>query len=210
MSELKLNNVRLSFPKLVEPEAFVGRGGETSKPRYSCTFLIPKTDTATITAIKQAMLAAAEEKWMSKGADELKNLYANLKTALIDGDSQSYDGYEGHWALRCAAQVGSPPTLVDQQAKLYEPREKALTGLYAGAYVNAIVRFWAQGAESGFGKRLNASVGGVQFYADGDAFAAKAVSADAFEPAPHVDAFADDVGAEAKSDAKADGLDDMF
>ncbi|MWN55950.1 ssDNA-binding protein, partial [Escherichia coli] len=50
----------------------------------------------------------------------------------------------------------------------------------AGCYVNAVIDIWAQ--DNNFGKRINASLGGVQFLRDGDAFAGGGVaSADDFD-----------------------------
>ncbi len=46
---------------------------------------------------------------------------------------------------------------------------------YAGCYVNAVVDIWAQ--DNNFGKRINASLSGVQFLRDGDAFAGGGVAA---------------------------------
>ena len=39
---------------------------------------------------------------------------------------------------------------------------------YGGCYVNANIEIYAQ--DNGFGKRINASLKGVQFFRDGDAF----------------------------------------
>lgn len=172
MTEIRINNARLSFPKLIKPEAFKGKDGAESKPRYSAALLIPKTDTATVAAIRQALLTTAIEKWgPDDGPAEIKRLVAGNKVCLIDGDAAEYDGYEGHWALRTSSTPEYPPTLVDEYAKEV-PRDSAgaAAKFYAGCYVNAIVRLWAQGAESGFGKRLNANLGGVQFVNDGEAF----------------------------------------
>ncbi len=43
---------------------------------------------------------------------------------------------------------------------------------YAGCYVNAALDIWAQ--DNQFGKRINATLKGVQFAADGDAFVGSA------------------------------------
>ena len=40
---------------------------------------------------------------------------------------------------------------------------------YSGCYVNASIELWAQ--DNNYGKRINASLRGVQFYRDGDAVA---------------------------------------
>jgi len=51
--------------------------------------------------------------------------------------------------------------------------------LYGGCYVNALLDVWAQ--DNAFGKRINATLKGVQFVRDGDAFGGGApASADDF------------------------------
>jgi len=53
--------------------------------------------------------------------------------------------------------------------------------IYSGCYVNAIIDLWAQ--DNQFGKRINATLLGVQFAYDGDAFASggSGVSVDDFD-----------------------------
>lgn len=193
-SSVTLTNVRLSFPKLIKAETFKGQDGKDSKPKFSAAFLIPKSDTETVAVIKKVMMATAIAKWGPEdGPVELKRLFGQNKTCLIDGDNASYDGYAGHFALRTSSTPEYPPTLVDEYAHEMNRENPATAAkFYAGCYVNAIVRFWAQGVESGFGKRLNASLGAVQFAGDGEAFGAGKVSADAFEPMPGVHAFKDE------------------
>ncbi|MDC5277565.1 DUF2815 family protein, partial [Acinetobacter baumannii] len=51
---------------------------------------------------------------------------------------------------------------------------------YAGCYVNAAIELWCQ--DNNYGKRINASLRGVQFLKDGEAFAGGGVaSEDDFE-----------------------------
>jgi hypothetical protein len=40
---------------------------------------------------------------------------------------------------------------------------------YAGCYVNGSIELWCQ--DNAYGKRINATLRGVQFYKDGEAFA---------------------------------------
>ena len=47
---------------------------------------------------------------------------------------------------------------------------------YAGCYVNAVLEFWAQ--DNKFGKRVNATLMGVQFFRDGDAFSGGGAASD--------------------------------
>ena len=57
--KVMLKNVRLSFPSLFKTEQYAGEDTE----KYAATFLIPKSDTKTVTAIEQACKAALVEKY---------------------------------------------------------------------------------------------------------------------------------------------------
>ena len=90
---------------------------------------------------------------------------------LQDGDLKAqYAGYPGN--LFFNARSATRPTVVDRnKAQLTEADGKP----YAGAYVNALIELWAQ--DNQFGKRINASLRGVQFVRDGDAFGGGAAPA---------------------------------
>ena len=45
---------------------------------------------------------------------------------------------------------------------------------YSGCYVNAFVEFWTQ--DNNYGKRVNATLLGVQFYRDGESFSGGGVA----------------------------------
>jgi hypothetical protein len=47
---------------------------------------------------------------------------------------------------------------------------------YAGCFVHASIELWAQ--DNAYGKRINASLRGVQFFKDGDAFAGGGAASD--------------------------------
>ncbi|WP_244126983.1 ssDNA-binding protein, partial [Xylella fastidiosa] len=65
---------------------------------------------------------------------------------------------------------------------------------YAGCYVNANIELWAQ--DNNYGKRINASLGGVQFLRDGEAFAGGGVaSVEDFEDLSNVAELEDVEGA---------------
>ena len=169
-----LNSVRLAFPVIEKPELFQGQG----KPRYSATLLY-EPGSANEKAIKAAMLAAAAAKWgESKAAKAVEGLTKAGKVAIGDGDEKDkYDGFAGKMYVQAHARENTPPGL-------YGPRKEQLprnTGMiYAGCYVNASIEFWAQ--DNQYGKRINASLRGLQFVRDGDAFSGgRPASADEFE-----------------------------
>lgn len=169
--KLKLNNVRLAFPTLFEAKTVNGEG----KPAFSASFLIDPADPQ-IVEINKAIEAVAKEKWGAKADAILKQMRATDKVALHDGDLKSnYDGYAG--MLYVSARSAARPTVIDKDRT---PLTEADGKPYGGCYVNAIVELWAQ--DNNYGKRINASLSGVQFYRDGDSFSGGgAASADEFD-----------------------------
>lgn len=174
MAKFNLSGVRLTFPVLFEPKQVNGQG----EAKFSAAFLIPK-NSPQIEAIKKAMGEAATAKWGAKAGDVLKQLMAADKLCLHDGDAKSdYDGYAGSYFINASNKIR--PTVVGQQR---EDLHAADGKPYSGCYVNAIVEFWAQ--DNQFGKRVNASLLGVQFVKDGERLAGGGVaSAEDFQPIP--------------------------
>lgn len=169
-----LKNARLAFPTLDVPEQFQGQG----KPRYSATLLIEK-NSENHKLVLAAMRAAAVAKWGEAKADAaVKSLMSGLKTALGDGDQKSeYDGFEGMMFVSAHSQASAPPRLLDG-ARRELPRDTGV--IYAGCYVNASVEIWAQ--DNQWGKRLNATLRGVQFAGEGESFSAsRPADADEFD-----------------------------
>jgi hypothetical protein len=168
--ELKLKNVRLSFPDLFKPRPF--KPGDT--PKYKATFLIPKDDPQ-IKVIEAAIVATAKEKWPKDFQKVLNSIRGNAnKFCYQDGDNKSYDGYEGMMALSAGNKVR--PSVFDRdRSPLTEDDGKP----YAGCYVNAIVELFAY---DNSGNGISASLSGVQFYKDGEAFSGgRPAAADAFD-----------------------------
>lgn len=155
-----LKNVRLSFPELFKAKAV----SDGDKPAFSVTAIFPP-DSPNVAALNEAFKTAATEKWASKAPDVLKALKAGDKTALHDGDAKAYDGFAGN--LYVGARNAKRPQVRDRDGTtpLIEEDGK----IYAGCYANVIVDIWAQ--DNKYGKRLNASLLGVQFLRDGDPLA---------------------------------------
>lgn len=170
-TKITLKNVRLAFPALFEPKA-VNAG---DKPSFSAALLLPPNHPQ-VAAIKAAIKEAAESKWGPKAAAHLKALEAANKTALHDGNAKTeYAGFEGN--LFVSARNPARPTVIDRDKS---PLTQSDGKPYAGCYVNVVLEFWAQ--DNSYGKRVNATLMGVQFLKDGEAFAGGGVaSEDDFE-----------------------------
>jgi len=191
MSKIRLENVRLTFPNLFEAQQVNGQG--TAK--FSAAFLFGAEHPATA-VVKKALTEVAKEKWGAKAAEVYKGLKAADRLCLHDGASKTqYEGYEGNLFVNSTNELR--PTVLDGNRN---PLVAADGKPYSGCYVNAVIEVWAQ--DNKFGKRLNASLLGVQFHADGERLAGGSVaSEDDFEEIPDAggDGAADVFGDEADS-----------
>lgn len=165
--KIKLNAVRLSFPQLFEAKTVNGEG----KPAFSAAFLISPKDPQ-IAMLNTAITTVAAEKWGAKADAILKTIRAADKTCLHSGDLKSnYDGFEG--MMYVSARNPLKPYVVD----LNKTPLVAEDGRpYAGCFVNAVLELWTQ--DNNYGKRINATLMGVQFYKDGDSFVGGGVADD--------------------------------
>ncbi|OOS22743.1 ssDNA-binding protein [Moraxella lincolnii] len=161
--KLTLKNVRLAFPNIFRPsEQFDNFGAQ----------LIIEKGSANAKAIDNAINEVAKAKWGIKADSIVKQLKSGNKICFIDGDAKAeYEGFEGNMAL--SATNRQRPTVFNKDRS---PLTEADGVVYAGCYVNAIVEIWAQ--DNQWGKRINASLKGVQFYANGDAFAGGGVASE--------------------------------
>ncbi|CAB4163644.1 Protein of unknown function DUF2815 [uncultured Caudovirales phage] len=157
--KIRIQNVRLAFPNLFNAT----KVGDDDKPAFSASFLLPK-DHPQIAEINAAIDQVAKDKWGAKADAQLKAMRAADKTALHNGDLKAqYSGFEG--MLYISARNPVRPTTLNRDKS---PVTESDGIIYAGCYVNAVLEIWAQ--DNKYGKRVNATLSGVQFNRDGDAF----------------------------------------
>jgi len=152
-----IKNVVLSYPHLFEKWTNTPAKPETA--RYGATFILDKeTHAAEIAELQSVLKPRQKAKWKASiPADRL---------ALRDGDATGKEEYAGKMIL-VTSDKKIPPNCLDRNGKrqLKESDDK----LYAGAIVNGRFNFWDQDNAEG-GKRINASLIGVQFMDDGERF----------------------------------------
>lgn len=171
-----LENVRLSFAQGLFEKSTPEGGGE---PKFSASFIFPR-DHAAVAALGAMIVKVATDKWKEKAGEVLTMLKAADKLAVHDGDAKAnYAGYAGNLYVNASNKV--KPLVVDTDPK------RTLTAMdprpYSGCYVNAIVELWAQ--DNKYGKRINASLAGVQFIRDGERLSGGGIaSANDFAPMP--------------------------
>lgn len=186
VGEVLLRNVRLSFPSLFEPATMESDDG-TERKFYKANFLIPKKgdEFNNVAKIKKASDEAKAKKWGSKPEDWPK--LKPEKICLRDGDLEDWDGFAGMVYVSANSNIERKPQVITNRKDSAGHWIKAEPGHercpYAGCYVNALIRLWAQDNKNG--KRINASVEIVQFLRDGEAFGAGPVNPD--------DKFSDDM-----------------
>lgn len=173
MAIVKLSIARLSFPDIWEAVQFQGTGPFA----YKASFLQSEDQVVHIqtpdgwkkTTMQKVIDQVAAEQWKAKAASVLKAISGDpQKCCWYDGNLKEYDGYEGNFVLATSrGQDKGRPLIMDaDKTPLTEKDGKP----YAGCYVNATVEVWAQ--DNKFGKAIRATLRGIQFVKDGDAFSA--------------------------------------
>jgi hypothetical protein len=169
--KIKLSNVRLSFPNIFKAKSFDG----DAPPNFNASFLMAPNHPA-VKELHEAFEVVGKEKWGAKWPTVKKYLESQDRFALHDGDLKAeYEGFEGN--LYVNASNKSRPLILDQdKSPLAEEDGKP----YGGCYVNASVDLWAM--DNNYGKRICASLRGVQFVKDGEPFSGGgAASEDEFD-----------------------------
>lgn len=159
MSTIKLQNVRLAFADLFNPDEKYGR--------FGASFPI-QPGSANARAIEAAIDEVAKAKWGAKSAGVLATIRSkgDIAYQTAPKTNSSGDVYAGFEQMHCLnTSSKTRPTVVDRDRS---PLTETDGRPYSGCYVVAIVELWAQ--DNSWGKRVNATLKGVQFFADGEAF----------------------------------------
>lgn len=187
-----LKGVRLSFADTLydaeKGDSIPKTGKNAGKQpwRNSINLLLPDKDSpegkALEKACKAAMVEARDKEW-PKDPPRIKG----EKLAMRDGDEESWAGYAGRYYVSASRTSYGPiggerpkhPYRIIGPRKAKDPETGQLrfpdvkegdpNAPYAGCFVNAKVRFWAQDSTE-YGKRINCSIEAIQFAAHGEAF----------------------------------------
>jgi hypothetical protein len=171
-----IKNARLLYgAALFTPQR--GPNGE-GEPKHSATFRLEKNDPA-VAAIQKGFQEVATKQWGAKAKEVFTMLKAGDRLCLHDGDAKAdKPGYAGGMYISASNKLR--PLVIDGQK---QPLDANSGKPYSGCFVNAEIELWAQ--DNKFGKRINASLRGVQFVKDGERLAGGGVStADAYEAIP--------------------------
>lgn len=171
LTNVTTGEARLSYVHLFKPYAF--QPGQEEK--FSCTILVPKSDTATMerisTAIEAAKAKGAADKWGGVQPPM-------IPTPVYDGDGvRPSDGMpfgaecKGHWVFTASAKVDYPPEVVDQQGNPIINQSEIYSGIYARVNVSFYPYTFA-------GKKgIGCGLGPVMKMRDGESLGGSAPSA---------------------------------
>ena len=126
---------RISYAKIFKPE----KNDLSGKEEYSCMVLIPKADTKTVTALKQAIKTAIKGRF---GDKQPKGLRIPLRDGDKSGDGGVPSGaeageapYGDHYFINC--KNSRRPAIVDQKRRDVLDPEQIVSGDYVRVSVNA-------------------------------------------------------------------------
>lgn len=160
MSKVVTGKVRFSYVTVWEPKA----KDEGGKAQYSVSLLIPKSDTATVNAIRSAIKQAADEFRKKHGTDSLP---ANPISPLHDGDGDKPNGGsygpEAHGCWVLGATSDRAPVVVDASRNPILDKNE----FYSGCYGRASINFYGY---NNCRKGVGCGLLSVQKLADGEPF----------------------------------------
>lgn len=179
LTNVTTGRVRLSFVHLFKPYAFTP--GQEEK--YSCTILVPKTDTDTMNRLNAAIEVAKRKGTVDKWGGVMPPV---VPTPIYDGDGvKPSDGMpfgpecKGHWVFTASAKADYPPEVVDKHGNPIINQSEIYSGIYGR--VNVSFFAYAFGGKKGVGCGL----GPVQKLEDGEPLGGSApTAAQAFGNAP--------------------------
>ena len=144
-------------------------------PKYSVSLIIPKSDTKTVTAVRNAIQAAYEEGQSKlKGNSKSVPALTAIKTPLRDGDAERPDdeAYKDSYFIN--ANSATAPGIVDTARNpIIEHSE-----VYSGVYGRASINFYA--FNSNGNKGIACGLNNLQKISDGEPLGGKTRAEDDF------------------------------
>lgn len=168
---VRVGEGRFSYAYVWEPR----RNEETGVEKYSCSFLIPKSNTAAIKLVESAIAAAAK-----KGADKYWSgkVPANIKKPLRDGDEDRPDDpvYKGMMFFNASNQNKPAVCVKDEDmGTVIEAMDR--DEFYSGCWGAIICEFYAYNKNGNRG--IAVSLGNVVKTRDDEPLSTTKLSVDA-------------------------------
>lgn len=161
---------RWSYANVWEPKGING-----SKPKYSVSLIIPKSDNETVNRVKAAIQAAyAEGETKLKGNGRSVPTLSAIKTPLRDGDMERLgdEVYKGCYFVN--ANSATAPGIVDASCQPILERSE----VYSGVYGRASINFYAYNSNGSRG--IACGLNNLQKISDGAPLGGKSRAQDDF------------------------------
>ena len=161
---------RWSYANVWEPKSING-----GAPKYSVSLIIPKSDTKTVTAVKNAIQVAYDEGQSKlKGNSKSVPALSAIKNPLRDGDAERPDdeAYKDSYFIN--ANSATAPGIVDAARQPILERSE----VYSGVYGRASINFYA--FNSNGNKGIACGLNNLQKISDGEPLGGKTRAEDDF------------------------------
>lgn len=184
---IRLDNVRLSFPHIGEPQENENDDGK-KQLKFGVVAMLPKkTHSAAKDLVKSVILKIIEDEETKVAVD---------KWFLTNGDDKEQEEYAGHFII--SANETKRPTARKRNGEVMTPEEAEET-FYGGCWGNVFIRPWYFNGKAKNGKtypkRICAGLVAVQFVRDDEPFGEGRISDDGvFDQVEGDDGFSDDDG----------------
>ena len=162
--------IRWSYANVWEPKSING-----GAPKYSVSLIIPKSDTKTVTALKNAIQAAYDEGQSKlKGSSKSVPALSSIKNPLRDGDIERPDdeAYKDSYFIN--ANSATAPGIVDAARQPILERSEVYSGVYGRASIN-LYAFNSNG-----NKGIACGLNNLQKISDGEPLGGKTRAEDDF------------------------------
>ena len=162
--------IRWSYANVWEPKSING-----GAPKYSVSLIIPKSDTKTVTAVKNAIQAAYDEGQSKlKGNSKSVPALSSIKNPLRDGDLERPDDETYKDSFFINANSATAPGIVDAARQPILERSE----VYSGVYGRASINFYA--FNSNGNKGIACGLNNLQKISDGESLGGKTRAEDDF------------------------------
>ena len=163
-------DTRWSYANVWDPKSING-----GTPKFSVSLIIPKSDTATVKKIKNAIEAAyLEGESKLKGSGKSVPPLAALKSPLRDGDTERPDDPAYTNAYFVNANSPTAPGIVDVDRQPILTRSE----VYSGVYGRASISFYAFNSNGNRG--IACGLNNLQKFRDGESLGGHATAEDDF------------------------------
>ena len=178
-TKVKTGLTRWSYVSVWEPQE-----SDDGKPKYSVSVIIPKSDTKTIEAIRNAVQAAYEEgEAKLKGNGKVVPPLDSIKTPLRDGDLErpEDEAYKDSYFVNAKSITAPGVVDADRQPILDH------TEVYSGVYGRVSMTFYAY--NTGTARGIACGLNNLQKLKDGEPLGGRISAEDDFNDDFDVDEF---------------------